>query len=117
MIILEIYIDWQEAFKTVHLLGNDYEIKLLYLYFYLKLNFNQYSTVSSIDSVIESKIIFAHKGAISWIPKTPVCPAPVRVSMHMLSIPLYKHPRAIRTTLSSKRDVLILPSAILIKKC
>ena len=39
MIILEIYIDWQEAFKTVHLLGNDYEIKLLYLYFYLKLNF------------------------------------------------------------------------------
>ena len=34
MIIPEIYIDWQEAFKTVHLLGNDYEIKLLYLYFY-----------------------------------------------------------------------------------
>ena len=117
MIILGINIDWQEAFKTVHLLGNDYEIKLLYLYFYLKLNFNQYSTVSSIDSVIESKIIFAHKGAISWIPKTPVCPAPLRVSMPMLSIPLYKHPRAIRTTLSSMRDVLILPSAILIKKC
>ena len=39
MINLEIYIDWQEAFKTVHLLGNDYEIKLLYLYFYQKLNF------------------------------------------------------------------------------
>ena len=75
------------------------------------------ATVLSIDSVIESKIIFAHNGANSWIPETTVSPAPVRVSMHMLCISLHNHPRAIRTTLSSNRDVLVLPTAILINKC
>ena len=50
------------------------------------------ATVLSIDSVIESKIIFAHNGANSWIPETTVSPAPVRVSMHMLCISLHLSP-------------------------
>ena len=46
----------------------------------------------SIDSVIESKIIFAHNGANSWIPETTVSPAPVRVSMHIVYLAVQSSP-------------------------
>lgn len=48
--------------------------------------------VMTIGNVIISKIIFVRQGACTWIPRTTVSFAPVRIRMHMLGISLHKHP-------------------------